>query len=224
MIYVVVIAILIFMMLIRFLNCVSYEPYIDNIPVYVISLKRSTERRKTIEKMLDSGGIEFTYFDAVDGKNMSNDDNYMRNKYVTENTLNPGQIGCFLSHVNLLNRAVDSGKYTLILEDDAKVPNDIIDKIIKIIENSPKDFDIIFLGYNYYEEYNTFKQVNYMHGAHAYIINPKNLTKEKFKKLFPILNPYDVILPIILKTYIIIPKIVELNEKFCGTSNTQSII
>ena len=50
------------------------------------------------------------------------------------------------------------------------------------------------------------------------------MTKEKINKLFPIKKPYDIILPITFKTYIVIPKIVELNEKFGGISNTQGII
>jgi len=188
----------------------------NNINVYLVSLEKDKERRKYLNIKPD-----YTY--AVDGSKL--DINALKKDNIITNdcTLTRGEIGCFLSHVHLLNKAMDTNKYTLILEDDAKVPDDIINKIMKTIESSPKDFDILFLGYNYYEEYTTFKQINYLHGAQAYLINPKNMNKEKIKKLLPIKKPYDVVLPITFKTYIVIPKIVELNTKFAGHSNTQGI-
>lgn len=36
--------------------------------IYVISLKRSPERREYIKKQLDDLSIEFEFFDAVDGR------------------------------------------------------------------------------------------------------------------------------------------------------------
>ncbi|WP_207923268.1 glycosyltransferase family 25 protein [Marinomonas flavescens] len=35
---------------------------------FVISLKRSTDRRISIEKALDEQGLEFYFFDAADGR------------------------------------------------------------------------------------------------------------------------------------------------------------
>jgi len=188
----------------------------NDINIYLVSLEKDKERRKYLNIKPD-----YTY--AVDGSKL--DIVKLKNENILSKDckLTKGEIGCFLSHVHLLNKAIDTGKFTLILEDDAKVPEGLIEKIINTIETSPKDFDILFLGYNYHEEYTTFKQINYLHGAQAYLINPKNMTKEKIKKLFPIEKPYDVVLPVTFKTYIVIPKIVELNEKFAGVSNTQGI-
>ena len=42
--------------------------------VFVISLKRSPERRRYIEKQLDDLNIKFEFFDAVDGRNNTNGD------------------------------------------------------------------------------------------------------------------------------------------------------
>lgn len=36
-------------------------------PIYVISLERATERRAAAEQQLVSRGVNFTFFDAVDG-------------------------------------------------------------------------------------------------------------------------------------------------------------
>ena len=189
---------------------------INDINIYLVSLEKDKERRESLNIIPD-----YTY--AVDGSKLDIDKLKSENILTKDCTLSKGEIGCFLSHIHLLNKVVDTGKYTLILEDDAKVPEDLIEKIIKTIKTAPGDFDILFLGYNYYEEYTTFKQINYLHGAQAYLINPKNMNKEKINKLLPISKPYDLILPIFFKTYIVIPKIVELHEKFGGISNTQSI-
>ncbi|TXH54410.1 MAG: hypothetical protein E6Q89_08085, partial [Bacteroidia bacterium] len=41
---------------------------------YIINLKRSPERRKAIEKACQEIGIKYTIIDAVDGKEMSDEE------------------------------------------------------------------------------------------------------------------------------------------------------
>jgi glycosyl transferase family 25 len=183
--------------------------------IFLVSLPKDDIRRKNL-------GIKPDYTYAVDGSTLDIDKLKKDGIISNNNTLTKGEIGCYLSHVHLLKKALNSKKPVLILEDDAKIEVDTLNKIKKVIENPPKDWDLIFLGYNYYEEYSTFKQINYLHGTHAYLINTKNLTKAKIDSLLPIEKPYDVILPIKFKTYISQPKIIQLGE-FGGISNTQSI-
>ena len=64
------------------------------------------------------------------------------------------------------------------------------------------DFELLFLGYNYHESYN-YDPIKYVHGTHAYVINNKNITKEKIDKLFPIIKPIDVTLPNRFRSYIV---------------------
>ena len=121
------------------------EKYENNIPIYVISLKKSVERRKKINNMLN-GHVTFSFYDAVDGKNMSSKDIELSNKLFKKDILNPGQKGCFLSHINLYEKIrKEKIKNTLILEDDA-----IIDNFF-YLKNLNKfmidDYDIIFLGH-----------------------------------------------------------------------------
>jgi GR25 family glycosyltransferase involved in LPS biosynthesis len=123
----------------------------------------------------------------------------------------------------MLKKALESKKQVLILEDDANIEVDTFQKI-KALKDIPEDWDILSIGYNYFEEFsiNSFNKIKYLHGAHAYLVNNKNITIEKINSLLPIDKPYDIALPIKLKTYIVKPKIIELGE-FGGISNTQGI-
>jgi hypothetical protein len=102
----------------------------------------------------------------------------------------------------------------------------------KIIEALPNDWELLFIGHNYYEtngdtieikdsDYK-LKPINILHGAQGYLVNTQTLTLDKINKLYPITTPYDVIVPKILKSYILEPKIIELSE-YGGESDTQGV-
>lgn len=186
---------------------------VDNdIDVYLVSLEKDIERRNNVLSQIN---VDYVY--AVDGNTLNLDTLEIENK-----NLKKGQIGCYLSHVHLLNKAIGNKNKILVLEDDAEITNDIL-KIEEIIKNAPEDFEILFLGYNYHENHD-YESVSFVYGTHGYIINSQNITKEKIDKFFPISLPYDIALPRVLKSYIVIPKVIELNKTFMYTSNTQSIL
>ena len=188
----------------------------DNFDVYLVSLPKDQERR-------DNLGVVPDYVFSVDGSTLDKNELENNGTIVKDCTLRKGEIGCYMSHIELLKRSLTSSKkYVLILEDDAKIEPDTFAKISEVLETSPPDYDMLFLGHNYYEDYYTFKKINYMHGAQAYLVNKDNITLEKINTLYPIEKPYDVILPVKFKTYVVVPKIIELG-KFGGHSNTQGI-
>lgn len=87
------------------------------IPVFVISLERSSDRRMGMKAHLDELGIPFSFLDAVDGANglEAYSPTYRRN-------LMPGEIGCFLSHAKAAQTIVDRGhEFACVLEDDARL-------------------------------------------------------------------------------------------------------
>jgi GR25 family glycosyltransferase involved in LPS biosynthesis len=187
----------------------------DKVNVYLVSMEKDKERRDNLNVTPD-------YIYAVDGSKLNIDELKKENKISNNCRLKRGEIGCYMSHIELIKKSLDSDKYVLILEDDAEIKDDTFEKINTVLETAPDDFELLFLGYNYYEEYSTFKKVNYLHGTQSYIVNPKNITLSKINNLYPIEKPYDVVIATKFKTYVVIPKIIELS-KFGGYSNTQGI-
>lgn len=75
-----------------------------NPPIFVISLKHSEDRRAYITKELARFGLEFEFFDAVDGASLDSDTikkvcSYDITKW--RRPLSNGEIGCALSHISV---------------------------------------------------------------------------------------------------------------------------
>ena len=62
---------------------------------------------------------------------------------------NNGRVACHLGHINILKRFLNTNeKFAIIFEDDIKFKDiNLKNKILKIIENLPKDIDILYLSY-----------------------------------------------------------------------------
>ena len=71
--------------------------------IIVISLKNST-RRENIAKRLSGFGLDFTFFDAADGKKLPAsvleylDYNFSPKYYLSSKSLTRGEIDCAISH------------------------------------------------------------------------------------------------------------------------------
>lgn len=102
------------------------------IKFYVISLQTQTERRKRITKMLQDFGAEFEIFDAVNGRDMSPEDQRLcdsrdenliimkgNRKLIVQDKFNAPEAGCALSHLKCYQRIIENGdEAAVILEDD----------------------------------------------------------------------------------------------------------
>ena len=157
------------------------EKYDNNIPIFVISLKRSQERRKKIQDMLNEH-VVFSFYDASDGKELSQKDIQISNKIFEKDSLNVGQRGCFLSHLNLYEKIKkEKIPNTLVLEDDATIDN------FYYIKNLDKfiidDYDIIFLGHcaetqgEFVKEMFQIKKSVSPRCTHAYLLSEKGANK-----------------------------------------------
>ncbi|MCI5059977.1 MAG: glycosyltransferase family 25 protein [Alphaproteobacteria bacterium] len=122
-----------------------------SIPVYVISLKGSDDRRARIEREFEAIGLEFEFFDAVDGRgfdvpNHPEYDAARRRRYFGKD-LTGGELGCTLSHKHLYQKMVDEGiERALLFEDDVILREGFL-AVLKSLENCPVPYDMIrFLG------------------------------------------------------------------------------
>jgi len=104
-------------------------------------MDKSKERLEKITKNLNSLGLKFNRFSAVNGKELKETEiNKVATPLCTNLLCNPGIIGCAQSHKEIWKKLLKDNKtdYYLILEDDAilsKKSVEIIKKLeTKIIE------------------------------------------------------------------------------------------
>ena len=121
-------------------------PSTISIPIYVISLARSQDRRERLASVMK--GIPFTLRDAVDGSNLTIEQEKLAEERVVPGTLLKGQIGCFLSHYILWKQLYHNNTpYTVILEDDILLKVPLIETVNKLIKIKGFEFDILYLGH-----------------------------------------------------------------------------
>ncbi|XP_063397167.1 glycosyltransferase 25 family member-like [Mytilus trossulus] len=159
--------------------------------IYIVHLKRRIERRQRLEKAADEMRLDFTYFHAVDGRNMTY-----------------GEIGCVLSHYYVLeDMIVKNYQRVLILEDDAQfVPmfRKQLSRSFADIEEFVPDWDLLFLGRKPMNE----TADKYVDGTHfamwpdfsywalAYAITRKGAKKILKQKPLHKLVPTDELIPL----------------------------
>lgn len=132
-------------------------------------------------KAINGNSIDIRYYVTSDAYNQimnSEKTGYRQHHY----ELTKGGVGCFLSHASLykkLNSDVNNDFY-IIFEDDAYIPIKVIKKIEFIIENAPKDWDIILFGSlrEVLSEKNMFyDKVKVWWGLFGYAINKRGAKK-----------------------------------------------
>ena len=89
----------------------------SNIPIYVINLKRTPERKLYIQRQLDSFGLECQWIEAIDAQNFK--DSELEGVDLND-VYQPGAMACLLSHVEFYDQMIQNGqKMACVLEDDA---------------------------------------------------------------------------------------------------------
>lgn len=127
-----------------------------SLKLYVINLPKSVERRKLIEANLQSLGLDYEIFPAVDGRNLTPDQQSLvktedkvylpmagGRKLLVEDKLSPGEIGCALSHLQVYQRILDSGDdQAAVIEDDCILTPKFLEALDGISQ-LPDDWDLV---------------------------------------------------------------------------------
>lgn len=177
----------------------------NNIKHVVISLMSEKKRRKDIYNNFASHNLEFMFFDAIIGANLNlaelgvNDSPY-------ERKLSNGEVGCYLSHICVINDfLLSDADYIIIYEDDVTITNDYnteLNKIVKYLDGE-SSLDLLLLGYR--NEYLSFwgrkkldnelsfnRFCDYGWGAHGYLLTRKG-ANNIIKYFSEPLIPYDCV-------------------------------
>lgn len=160
---------------------------------FYINLEKSKDRNTLIQKNLKQLKIEKKYerVEGINGKEIYQ--NY-------ETKLNPGSLGCWLSHEKILEENIGSDKHIHILEDDALL-SPAVPKMFNNL-NLNIEWDIIFTDvyfsllspnnfFKLFEKYKLFKEKNQIslmslygipfNAATSYLVNKNSI--EKLNKL-----------------------------------------
>ena len=174
--------------------------------IYLISLKRETERREKLINDLRRLGLDFELFDAVDGNDLTEEQikEYCNIPVIERKKawFSKGMIGAALSHYTVYKKIIaENHPYAFIVEDDAKLSTDVKHLIAPVLQHIKENELILF----YYQSIETTCKIskqgkqqldekyalyyplirkNFV-AAGAYIITQK-ACREIVKRIFPI--------------------------------------
>lgn len=121
---------------------------------YVINLEKDVNKWKNMVDNFRTTKLKLIRFNAIYGKQLSEEDMKFKEDHTTQQCdliCTDGMIGCGLSHIKLAKHIVktDKNDFSLILEDDVKpIIDNLKYRIIKLVNNTPKDWDIIKIYYH----------------------------------------------------------------------------
>jgi collagen beta-1,O-galactosyltransferase len=187
-----------------------------------------------MERTLKELGIDYTLFEAVDGKTLNDD--YLQQKGITlmpeysdpyhKRPMTTGEIGCFMSHYAIWLRMIElDQKEVLVLEDDIKFEPFFTERAKQLIGEARAigGWDLIYFGRkrlsedeSFIENNENFVKVSYTYWTLGYMISlegaRKLLAAEPLKKLLPV----DEFLPIMFNQH--------PNDSWSGRYETKNLI
>lgn len=192
------------------------------IPAYVINLKNSHLRREYMEKLLSAyPSIDVNFIEAVDGRIMSKDslsEVFDFDSCIKRNgrIINPGEVGCVLSHRKCYHEMIQSNKdYALILEDDITVVGDMNTAVnhntINFMHSSEPR--ILFLSGDYwYWRKKPITDVFFAVGSYAYFINRAAAEIVlQINKPYNVADDWDLYKSMGVKLYAVYPYVIDAN-------------
>jgi len=173
----------------------------SKVKILVISLKRSLDRRKQVEREMKKISLPWSFLDAVDGSALAETPVEYKPRKVEllqGYALTPNEIGCYLSHKEAWKYCVRQNVPTLILEDDFVLyPN--FEEVLKTILESDRDWNFLRLQGLYEVPCETLfakSGVSFVRnkgdavGATAYLLKP-NIARQLVKHSADIYEPVD---------------------------------
>ncbi len=123
--------------------------------IYVITLKRATDRHQHIERELN--GLNYQLFFGKDKQEFSVDDLRNANVYNEDlakkrhrynKPMQPGQLGCAWSHAEVYADVI-AKEYNrvLILEDDVVINKKYTYLLAGVLESLPPDWELLYFGF-----------------------------------------------------------------------------
>lgn len=188
--------------------------HLGDVAIHVVNLKERTDRKEKMTSQFNKYNISAIFEEAVNGKNV-NIDEMINNGIIRyqdgDRIMRSGEIGCYFSHLNILNKFLKSDKkYVLIFEDDAILEDNFRDDLIKVLDDVNKNnivFDMLFLSTNCDTDWRKltctgknisttiYQPVHLGYGMHSYIVSREGAHK-LLDAAYPIRWPIDVLVEV----------------------------
>jgi len=209
----------------------------DEFDVYIIHMIKNKDRLQNFNNYYNNSDLSFkkiNIFPAVVGKDL-NLINFVSPKGYTQillsektNTrarhyeLTRGAVGCYLSHLSIYKKIVESNvNYGIIFEDDSIIASDFYKRMLYGFSVIPSDWDIILLGVICLkcDILKDYIKINRFWGTHGYIIKKDSAVKVLSYLDKPLSKQIDADLSLLIKrnlinVYAVNPIIVAQDVKF----------
>lgn len=170
---------------------------------YIINMPDALERRQHLEKIFAPLDINAIFIEAIVGKEIElPDPRYSEGCYRKAHgkRTNPGELGCYFSHIKALEVFLDSeDNHAIICEDDIEF-EDLFQDVIKEALEHEKRFDLLRISglhrgspvkiVSLKNGYSLSCCLTRQAGSGAYLVNRKAACK-MIKALLPMWLPYD---------------------------------
>lgn len=189
--------------------------------VFMISLARRPDRRNRMVSALNELNINFTLFDAVDGKKLNQ--SYVDSlgiRYLPgwrdpwgERPMTMGEVGCFLSHYYIWERVVSENMdRVLVLEDDVDFEAFFASRLKKLLnetETLKLNWDLIYVGRKALDWDNEIEVPgssmlvvpDYSYWTLGYLLSHRGAEKLINAKPFEKMLPVDEYIPILFRKH-----------------------
>lgn len=121
-----------------------------SIPAFVINLPKDKDRKVFMENQLQEAGFDYEIIEAYDGKGEEANRAYNDAIALKENgrSLSFGERGCSLSHRVIYEKIVEENiPFTLVFEDDAKIPKNFKEVVEKEVARQNDSWDFLLFEY-----------------------------------------------------------------------------
>lgn len=96
------------------------------VPVFIVNLARSPDRRAHMLGQLSSIGLPAELVQGVDGRHLDLASGQVAPELIARKSFRPGAAGCALSHLSVYRSVLDKSlPWALVLEDDVVLPADL---------------------------------------------------------------------------------------------------
>lgn len=177
----------------------------SDLPVFVINLEKSVDRRNYMINMLRKRGLNGQIVEAIDGENIdlkklthdgTYDINFVKSKFSRELHLN--EIGCALSHLKVYEKIVaENIPYALICEDDIDLVRGFRRKFFNIFSQLPNDWGLVYFWYRTKDVHKisstvvSFPSQSHIPGGAVCYLLKISAAKKLLEEAYPIHYPAD---------------------------------